>query len=208
MTRRLPVLTEEQWRAILVAAAPVMPPDLKQARIEVEECLDGFLGVCSLNAADLKRWRKLWQRIDKLVDELGRALRQIPRRSPWGDYAQVQQDIASLNPLRERAHVHVEGFTISVRGWAGKQDPVREWLYWRLMGVWTNTFRGQLALATSTSSSAAPGSPLIRFLHKATEVALEIAGEHLAPNLGGDPPNVHALRDAVRRERRRRKGKY
>lgn len=156
-------------------------------------------------ALDLKRWLELWRRIDALADELAQALRQLQCRTPWGGYAQVQQLIGSLSLLRGRACVHVEGFDISVRGWAGKQDPVRERLYWQLMGVWTNTFQGKLR--TSTSSSGEPSGPLVRFLSKATEVALEIAEEHLAPNLAGDPPSVHALRDAIRREQRRRKGK-
>ena len=201
--QRLPVLTDEQWSAVLAAAEPQTPSDPVQARIEVEECLTDFIGLCHFNAADLKWWREKWQRVDELADELGRTLHEIKRRSPWGSFSQVQRDIVSLKPLRERAPALVEGFAMTVHAWAGKQNPIREWLYWRLMGVWTSAFHGRLVIATS--SAGVPGGPLVRFLCTATEFGLELAGEHLAPRLiKGGPLSVDAVRDAIRRERRRR----
>ena len=99
--------------------------------------------------------------------------------------------------------IRVEGYSILVKTYAGRQDPAREWLYWRLMGIWTDTFRGELG--SSKARGRPPYGPLIRFLSTVVGFALEIAGE-LASDLGGNPPPADTLRDGIDREKQRRKG--
>jgi hypothetical protein len=162
------VLTNNEWNAI-VAVIPT-GNDLERARRELEECIADYRGLC-LPRAKLLEKRKKWQRVEALVtDELGADL------------------------IQSRVRARVEGYGMLARSVKGKCDPARDWLYWRLMAIWSNSLGGTLTVSVP-SQGGDPGGPLIRFLVAAVGIAV------------GKAPNAHTLRTVIRRERRHRQGR-
>jgi len=184
--RRAPVLSHEHWHAI-VAATRRLPDsaDLKKARREVARTLRAYQGFPSRAglARTRVRWRLHAKRAIKLHEGLISDWRQkrITYDFFW-DYA--------LRDLRERAKiVIVEGLDVHLAARKGRRDPPREWLYWRLLSVWTDHLGGKLG-ASSTES----GGPAVRFIR-------------VACALVGVTPSVPTVRAIIKAERLARRGR-
>src|SRR5262249_31943200 len=90
-----------------------------------------------------------------------------------------------------RARSWLEGLDMLVGGHAGRRDVAKEWLYWRVLGIWTDCLGGKLV--TSNARGRAPYGPLVR-VFRAIVKAL----------LGNKAPGPHAIRSIVKQEKRRR----
>jgi hypothetical protein len=197
--RRAPILTEDHWRAILEAAAPLSSAvDVEHARRELEDCLYDFDFLRQVSAPKLSAARKRWQRIDKLLAELAHEYYVIKRGTPWTahDPEWPQRNILALKPLRQYAAAAVEGYDVRLGARQGRRDPAREWLFARLFEIWTDCFHGKLAVSTPARGS--PRGPLIRFI-------LAVLRPLTLTLWEGDLPSPETIRRLVRSARRARK---
>jgi hypothetical protein len=118
-----------------------------------------------------RRWRRLEKSVAALAPQLGEKLvREFKRRA---------EAYAAYHDMR--------------RALRGTKDPRREFLYWGVLGVWTNRLGGKLKC--STAIDGAPTGPLVRFFVACVE-----------PILGPKTPHA-GIADIVDRERKRRRGR-
>jgi hypothetical protein len=186
-----PILYDNEWQAIVEAISPLPPGvDLERARWELEVVKQDFAGFPSVHPVVA---RKRWARIDRLIAELAVEIREVKARVPWSadDPLWPNRLLAALWPVKQKAELHVEGFTILARAIQGKRDPVRDWLYWRLLAIWTDCLGGELTISVPKYGGQ-PCGPLVRFLIAAVTV------------VSGKAPNAYTVRTIVRRERARR----
>ena len=80
-----------------------------------------------------------------------------------------------------------------VRAHQGQRDPAREWLWRRLLAIWTDHFGGKLSVTKPRHSP--PKGPLVRFIAAVFERVLD---EKISP---------YTVQGVVDREVERRKGK-
>jgi hypothetical protein len=151
------VLTDTEWRAIVKAIPP--GNDLERARRELEQCIRDYRGL-RLNREKLLEARKQARHVAETTTA------------------------PSLESIRQKASRTATALDTLVRARKGKRNPERDWLYWRLMQVWTDSFGKALAITA--------GGRLVRFLGAAVEIAT------------GNAPSDATMRTVIRRERERR----
>jgi hypothetical protein len=190
-----PAISDPQWQGIL-AKIGTLPPtaDPDRARREIEEAISDFAG--RLPDKRLLAERARWRRIDALVSKLAHELLRLKRQTPWTvtDPDWPQESIEALTPLRRRGRRSVEDFDALARAIAGQRDPAREFLYLRLMAIWSDSLGGRLGVSTRRG---VPEGPLVRFL---------LAILAIMRPLMDDAPGPHGIRAIIRREQQRRKG--
>jgi hypothetical protein len=153
------------------------------------------IGACIWNFRQLPVSRKKllaaraeFRRIDAL---LGRLIRSFEAAHRQTSGALLLIALPDLEKLRKRVRAWIEGFDMLARSGAGQRDVAKEWLYWRVLGIWTDCFSGKLV--TSTAPGRAPYGPLVRFFDAIVR-----------PLLGDKAPGPYAIRSIVKQERRRR----
>ena len=125
---------------------------------------------------------KRWQRIDKLVVELGKELRELQRsaisRTDDVDADDVSRPLQMLARLRYRAKVHITAYDTIGQAFAGRKNPHRENLYRGILRLWTDEL-GQSLSVTMTDTGAR--GPLIRFFRAcAAPLGIELAANGVA----------------------------
>jgi hypothetical protein len=193
--RLVPSISDADWEAILRDIGPVSPrADVSQARVEIEQAIHAFIALnVAPRHAKMLADRRVWEDIDAMLTRLHNTLVQVQRHELWtvGGYF-LRDDLAALQPLRLRAHTRVEGYNIMVRAHEHNRNPAHDWLYWRVLAIWTDCLDRKLAVSTPPKGGA-PYGPLVRFF---TAV--------VTPVLGDKAPGPHAIRSIVHQERRRR----
>ena len=189
--RRLPELTDAQWLDVVAAAAPYAPT--AQARAAVEECLRNYRGH-QRDPAAVREARERWQRVAKLSRALAHELFEIKRRTPWTTYDpdQPRRSLRAVRVEQYRAETNVETLDRLAHAMRGRSDPATEWFYERLFAIWTDEFGGKFR-TTQPVDGSPPIGPLVDFV-------LAVA-QHVMEPL----PSPHTIRDAMRREQRRRR---
>jgi hypothetical protein len=104
-----------------------------------------------------------------------------------------QRNILALKPLRQYAATAVEAYNARLSARQGKRDPAREWLFGRLFEIWTDCFRGKLAVSTPPRGSRR--GPLVRFIRAVLTPLTLILWE-------GELPSPETIRVLARRARR------
>jgi hypothetical protein len=184
--RRVLVISDEEWGEIIRAASPLTVP--KKTRRELERTLRAYQGFPS--RAGLARTRVGWRRINQLTIELDEALTEELRLKRWRSWPQKRWRslIYAVRDLRQTAETIVEGLDMPVAARKGRRDPAREWLYCRLLAIWTD-LGGRLGASTSET-----GGPAVRFIRAACALV-------------DVKPSVSTVRAIVKVERRARKGR-
>jgi hypothetical protein len=148
----LPPLTDAEWQAVLTAIGPLPPAaDVDRARLEINECIRDFSRL-PVARGRLLAAREECHRAEKLLVELIFSFAALYRRTS-GQLLLV--DVTTARKLRKRVRGRIEGFDMLIRANTGRQDSARDWLYWRLLGIWTDALSGKLA------TSKPPGGGLL-----------------------------------------------
>jgi hypothetical protein len=198
VSRRAPAFSDEVWREIVKAAAPMTPDD--QAPAAMDECIHAYFGL-QVDPERLRQSRDRWRKVAKLARELGHELYEVKRRTPWTvpDSDRPQRDLRAVRSVQYHAESQVEGFEMRLHARQGRRDPSRGWLWGRLFGIWTDHFGGRLTVTVPPGGGALTGA-LVRFFAVVFDRVLD---ETVSP---------HTIRDGIRRERKRRarsnKGKF
>jgi hypothetical protein len=181
----VPIVSDEQWREILAAAAPRGPS--ATAGPEIERTLAEY--VFSKKVIDPRKVKVERAREKKIVDLAGQlktALYRHRRQVPWPEHDPEQ-------PLRElQAVISILWSHQSILDDLKRRDPARAFLLWRLLNIWCDHFGGKLTVTDPTRRRGAPGGPLVRFVLAATRGVLK------------PPISPHTIRAYAKRERARR----
>jgi hypothetical protein len=188
VNRHPPAISDEHWQRIVDAAAPYVADD--KARLELDQCLHEYSHL-PIDPVRLEHERGQVHQIAELAASLARLLFRRKRIEPWSDHDpdRPARHLREVTDIRYRYEILATGYAIMARAREGRQNPEREWLYWRLFGIWTKHFGGRLGI----SYKSRPRGPLIRFVLVVTEDLLD------------PPPSGFEVRNAVNRERRRRR---
>jgi hypothetical protein len=186
--RRAPAFPDEVWQAIVDAAAPRTPDD--QAHAALNDCIIDYFGLRK-DRKTLHRGHDLWSETARLTGELGRKLWEIKRWTAY-DSERLRRDMRTVISLQFHAEAQTEGLDVLLRARQGRRDPAREWLWWRLLAIWTDHFGGKVSV--TKPRHGVPNGPLVRFI---TTVFERVLDEKISP---------HTLQDVVRRESERREG--
>ena len=188
--RAVPFLSDETWDAIVAAAYP-MTPDA-EARAALDQCLHDHAGL-QRDPQSIRAARDFWRELADLAERLGDMLLEAKLRTPWtiADPDRPQRELRAVRDVQRNAEAHAEGLAIAARVRERRADPAREWLYWRLFGIWSTHFGGELVCSIPPTGGA-PYGHLIRFMQAVLEHALD---ERASP---------HTIRNAIRREQQRR----
>lgn len=151
-------LSDDEWQAIVATIPP--GNDLALARLEIEECVGNYRGL-TYSRAKLTQARKQAHRVAAIATA------------------------PAMELIRLSARRKAEGYDMLARSIKGKSDPARDWLYWRLMAIWTDSF-GKMLTTTS-------GGPLVRFLSAVVGIAM------------GEEPSPDTMRTVIRRARRQKR---
>lgn len=148
-------LSDSDWHAILEEVGPrPKGANPKKARREVERALRAYRGFPTRERLAATRVR--WRRYEKLAIDLHEGLlwewrQKHARYNPfWND---------ALHDLRSHAKsIIADALGVPIAARKGRSDPPRQWLYGRLVQIWTDDLRGNLS-----ASMTATGGPLVRF---------------------------------------------
>jgi hypothetical protein len=189
VARRKPLaISVADWQTILRATGPIPPTaDVARARLEIGACRKDFRQL-PIPRKNLLAARKELQRSDALLSRLIRSL-EAAHRLGLGDLLLVI--ITDLEEHRKGVRNWIEDFDTLARSVEGRRDEANKWLYWRVLGIWTECLGGKLVI--STARGRAPYGPLVRFFDAIVR-----------PLLGDKAPGPHAIRRIVKQERRRR----
>jgi len=177
----MPATSDETWDAIAAAAYPVTLDS--EARDALDQCLRDYRGL-QRDPRRILTMRDLWRKQAQHLKAAGEVASEISKLS------RSFIDCDSIREMQERAEAIADGLAMAARVRQGKQDPAREWLYWRLFGIWTSV-GGELVCSTPPKGGK-PYGPLISFVATVFERALH---EQVSP---------HTIRNAIKRERQRR----
>jgi hypothetical protein len=186
--RKSPAISDVEWQAIARAIGPIPPTaDVARARLEIGACRRDYARL-PISRSKLRGARAEFRRIDALWKRLIRSYETAQRQT---SAALLLADITKARKLRMRAQGWHEGFNTLARRHAGNRDVAREWLYERVLGIWTDCLGGKLV--TSTARRRVPYGPLVRFFDAIVR-----------PLLGDKAPGPHAIRGIVKQEKRQR----
>ena len=133
--------------------------------------------------------RGRWERIETLASQLGkellRAHLETPRTYSEADWAKPL--LAELAKLTARAHNHIRAYRSIAKGYRGRRNDSRAFLYASVLELWTKHLGQKL---TYSAIKATPGGPLIRFFRAC-----------VGPFLDNAAPTPHAIADIIDRTR-------
>jgi hypothetical protein len=189
--RRAPAFPDEVWQAIVSGAAPRTPDD--QAHAALNDCIHNY-SMLAVGTEELKRARERSSKVAELARELANELYEIKRRTPWTahDPERPLRDLRAVKLVQLHAEAQTEEYDLLVRAHQGQRDPAREWLWRRLLAIWTDHFDGKLSVTKPRHRP--PRGPLVRFIAAVFERVLD---EKISP---------YTVQGVVDREVERRKG--
>jgi hypothetical protein len=181
----VPIVSDEQWREILAAAAPCAPS--ATAGPEIERALAEYVfakEVVESGKVEVERARQ--KQIVDLASKLKTALYWRRRQVPWPE-DDPEQPLRELQAVTSILWRH-EGILDDLK----RRDPALAMLLRRLLDIWVDHFGGKLTVTDPTRRRGAPSGPLVRFVLAATRGVLK------------PPISPHTIRAGARRERARR----
>jgi hypothetical protein len=186
--RKAPTISDAEWQVISQATGSIPPTaDVARARLEIGACRQDYSRL-PVSREKLRAAREEFRRIDALWARLIRSYETAYRET---SEALLLVDIADAEKLRGQARSRLVGLDMLAHGHTGRRDAAKEWLYWRVLGIWTDCLDGKLM--TSTARRRAPYGPLVRFFDAIVR-----------PLLGDQAPGPDAIRSIVKREKRQR----
>lgn len=183
----------DQYRQTIMAALPRGVEPSEEFWRDLETAVAGFL---LLQERRTRRPPKLelkrWQKIDRLVSELGSELRTVKRQTPWSaiDPLWPNRSLSALWPIKLRAELGVLCYQSLTGAFRGSSNPHRAYLYGVVCDLW-HQHLGQ-KLKFWRTGEGVPRGALIDFF-----VAC------VGPVLGDATPTVHGFGTIIDRERRR-----
>jgi len=155
--------TDDQWNAVLAAVAelPLLSPDdFDATRGEYNDAASDYLALAFHHHARFAKGSpaKIWRKKRKHI--LAALLLDAERST----------SLSFEFHLKEALHIAdaaVVAFEMEGTLHTGRRNPERDWLYNRLMGIWTRHFGGKLTTGRTTDKETGKQvatSPAIRFL--------------------------------------------
>ena len=186
--RKSLAISDAEWQVILQTTGSIPPTaNVARARLEIGACRQDFLRL-PISRKKLLAARKELRRSDAL---LGRLIRSLGAAHRLGSGDLLLVAITDLEKHHKQVRDWIKDFGRLAHSVGGRRDEARRWLYWRVLGIWTDCLGGKLA--TSTASGRAPYGPLVRFFDAIVR-----------PLLGNEAPGPDAIRGIVKRERQQR----
>jgi hypothetical protein len=140
------------------------------------------------------RERNRYRRMEKLIDNLARELRDVNRRISWRhrDPLWAKRGLAALWDVKRNVEANRIGYEMLSTAFHGRGNPHRDFLYGKVCDLWVSYTKRPLRF--SRSPMGVPGGPLVRFFAAC-----------VGPILGADAPGGHAIATILNREREKRK---
>jgi hypothetical protein len=159
----------------------------------MDECFRDFSRL-PFSREEMRAVRNDLRRIDAGIIKVTKMLEAVHRRSSVKLLAIGADDQTVLEIFRRRRiWPRIEACNMLLRSVAGTRDEARDWLYWRILSIWTYCLGGKLKVSNPPKEQGEPYGPLVRFFDAAVR-----------PLLGDKTPGRHAIRKIVRQERQRR----
>jgi hypothetical protein len=136
--------------------------------------------------AERVRWQRMEGLATALIDDLFKAHLQTPRT--YSDPNWAKPALNELKRLRARARSHIKAYDAIVKGYEGRRNTSRQFLYAGILDLWTKHLRQRLAY--SRTPKGAPGGPLIRFFSACVD-----------PYMGDEAPTVQTIAGIIDRAR-------
>jgi hypothetical protein len=117
--------------------------------------------------------RRRWERISRLVEELGTEMRIERRATPWAYYDPLwpNRALAGLWEIKTKADAYMGYFQIAAEAFSRGHDPHREYLYQSVLDLWWANL-GQWIGYSTAADTYHRGGPLVRFFRACVEPLL------------------------------------